>query len=49
MVYIMDLEFLTLRCNNEMYTGTSSIVNSKVDKTHAILNYKTNNLFIYSK
>lgn len=28
---------------------TSSIVNSKVDKTHAILNYKTNNLFVYSK
>lgn len=46
MVYIMDLEFLTLRCNNKM---TSSIVKSKVDKTHAILNYKTNNLFVYSK
>lgn len=28
---------------------TSSIVKSKVDKTHAILNYKTNNLFVYSK
>lgn len=44
MVYIMDLEFLTLRCNNEMYKFYS-----KVDKTHAILNYKTNNLFVYSK
>lgn len=42
MVYIMDLEFLTLRCNNEMYK-------IKVDKTDAILNYKTNNLFVYSK
>lgn len=28
---------------------TSSLVKSKVDKTHAILNYKTNNLFVYSK
>lgn len=46
MVYIMDLECLTLLCNNEC---TSSIVKSKVDKTHTILNYKTNNLFVYSK
>lgn len=45
----MDLEFLTLRCNNEQMKCTSSIVKSKVDKTHAILNYKTNNLFVYSK